>query len=117
MKQGCFTLTMLGDVFIGANGELSTFVAIERVVFPEGIKVYNFTVDGNHSYFVLAEVGEYGQTSILVHNGMSCGNHANALKTSLKKYLGIDTKGSAPYCPEWTFTGCGRKGYFEKKRY
>ena len=57
-----------GDVFLGANGELSTLVAAERVVFPDGIKVYNFTVDGNHNYFVIAKCDEYGQTSILVHN-------------------------------------------------
>ena len=57
-----------GDVFLGANGELTTLVAAERVVFPEGIKVYNFTVDGNHNYFVIAACDEFGQTSILVHN-------------------------------------------------
>ena len=57
-----------GDVFIGANGELSVLVAIERVVFPECIKVYNFTVDGNHNYFVIATTDEFGQTCILVHN-------------------------------------------------
>ena len=58
-----------GDVFIGANGELSTLVAKERVEFPDGIKVYNFTVDGNHNYFVVAQ-GEFGQTCMLVHNGI-----------------------------------------------
>jgi hypothetical protein len=57
-----------GDVFIGANGELSTLVSNERVEFPDGITVYNFTVDGNHNYFVIAQVSEYGQTCILVHN-------------------------------------------------
>ena len=57
-----------GDVFLGANGELSTLVVIERVVFPDGIKVYNFTVDGNHDYFVIAQTGDYGQMCILVHN-------------------------------------------------
>ena len=57
-----------GDVFIGANGELSTFVSIERVVFPDGIKVYNFTVDGNHDYFVIAQVGDSSTSCILVHN-------------------------------------------------
>ena len=44
-----------GDVFVSANGELSTLLATERVVFPDGIKVYNFTVDGNHNYFVIAK--------------------------------------------------------------
>ena len=57
-----------GDVFIGANGELLTLAAMERVEFEENIKVYNFTVDGNHNYFVIAETDEYGQTCVLVHN-------------------------------------------------
>jgi hypothetical protein len=57
-----------GDVFLGANGELSILVSTERVEFPEGITVYNFTVDGNHDYFVIAETDEFGQTCILVHN-------------------------------------------------
>ena len=41
----------VGDVFLGANGELTTVVAIERVDYPDGIMVYNFSVDGNHNYF------------------------------------------------------------------
>ena len=57
-----------GDVFLGANGELSTLIATERVVFPDGVKVYNFTVDGNHDYFVIAATDEFGQTCVLVHN-------------------------------------------------
>jgi len=57
-----------GDVFLGANGELSTVVSVERVEFPDGIAVYNLTVDGNHNYFVIAACDEYGQTSVLVHN-------------------------------------------------
>ena len=61
-----------GDVFLGANGELSTLVNLERVQFDETIKVYNFTVDGNHNYFVIAKTGDYGQTCILVHNA-KCG--------------------------------------------
>ena len=61
-----------GDVFLGANGELSTLVAMERVEFPNGIKVYNFTVDGNHDYFVIAKDDPFGQTCILVHNA-KCG--------------------------------------------
>ena len=58
----------VGDVFLGANGELLTLAATERVVFPEGIKVYNFSVEDNHNYFILAQVGEFGQTCVLVHN-------------------------------------------------
>ena len=77
MKQLCyvilaFTIFVLGywveakdlregDVFLGANGELSTLVDVERIIFPDGIKVYNFTVDGNHNYFVIAKCDEFGQ--------------------------------------------------------
>jgi len=57
-----------GDVFLGANGELLTLVSQERVEFEESITVYNFTVDGNHNYFVIAETDEFGQTCVLVHN-------------------------------------------------
>ena len=60
---------LVGDVFLGANGELTTLVAAERVQFDESIKVYNFTVDGNHNYFVIAKCDEFGQTCVLVHNG------------------------------------------------
>ena len=67
-----------GDVFIGANGELSVLVSVERVQFDETIKVYNFTVDGNHDYFVIAKIDNYGQTCILVHN-------ANYLKKNMEK--------------------------------
>ncbi|MDR3196704.1 MAG: HINT domain-containing protein, partial [Planctomycetaceae bacterium] len=49
-----------GDVFLDANGELSSLVSTERVEFPEGITVYNFTVDGNHDYFVIAQEYEFG---------------------------------------------------------
>jgi hypothetical protein len=35
---------------------------------PEGVTVYNFTVDGNHNYFVIAAGDEFGQTCVLVHN-------------------------------------------------
>jgi hypothetical protein len=57
-----------GDVLLGANGELVTVVSNERVACPDGVTVYNFTVEGNHNYFVLAQTAELGQTSVLVHN-------------------------------------------------
>jgi hypothetical protein len=58
----------IGDTFLGTNGELSTLVEKKRVEYPAGITVYNFTVDGNHDYFVIAQTAEFGQTCILVHN-------------------------------------------------
>ena len=77
-----------GDVFLGANGELSTLVATERVVFPDGIKVYNFTVDGNHNYFVIAKCDEFGQTCILVHNS-DCYTLYQGTGKNGKPYYGI----------------------------
>ena len=62
----------VGDVFLGANGELSTLVNAVRVEQDGGIAVFNFTVDGNHNYFILAKEGEYGQSCVLVHNGEIC---------------------------------------------
>ena len=59
----------VGDVFLGANGELSTLINAVRVEQEGGIAVFNFTVEGNHNYFILAKEYEYGQTSVLVHNG------------------------------------------------
>jgi hypothetical protein len=58
----------VGDVFLGANGELSTLTNIVRVEQDGGIAVFNFTVEGNHNYFILAKEYEYGQSCVLVHN-------------------------------------------------
>jgi len=64
----------VGDVFLGANGELSTLTNIVRIEQEGGIAVFNFTVEGNHNYFILAKEYGYGQTCILVHNaGPNCG--------------------------------------------
>jgi hypothetical protein len=58
----------VGDVFLGANGELSVLVDSVRVGYAENITVYNFSVGENHNYFIIARDDEYGQTCILVHN-------------------------------------------------
>ena len=58
----------VGDVFLGANGELSVLVDSVRVEYDENITVYNFSVEGNHDYFVLAKEYGFGQTCVLVHN-------------------------------------------------
>jgi len=58
----------VGDVFLGANGELSTLTGILRVEQSGSINVFNFSVEGNHNYFILAQGFELGQSSILVHN-------------------------------------------------
>ena len=92
----------VGDVVLGANGELSTLVSSERVVFPDGIKVYNFMVDGNHNYFIIAQVGEYGQTCILVHNARECnilgksGEAQSGIKKNTEAYKVGDNKSRIP---------------------
>jgi len=58
----------VGDVFLGVNGELSTLTNIVRVEQDGGIAVFNFKVEGNHNYYILAKEYEYGQSCILVHN-------------------------------------------------
>ena len=58
----------VGDVFLGANGELSTLTNIVRVEQEGGIAVFNFEVEGNHNYFILAKEYDLGQTCVLVHN-------------------------------------------------
>ena len=58
----------VGDMFLGANGELSTLINIVRVEQEGGIAVFNFEVEGNHNYFILAKEYELGQTCVLVHN-------------------------------------------------
>ncbi|MCP4707289.1 MAG: hypothetical protein GY869_01575, partial [Planctomycetes bacterium] len=51
----------LGDRLRRKDGEWATVLGVERVVLDELVMVYNFTVAGVHTYFVL-EVG------VLVHN-------------------------------------------------
>jgi hypothetical protein len=68
----------VGDVFLGTNGELSTLINTVRVEQEGGIAVFNFTVEGNHNYFILAKEYEYGQTAVLVYNA-SYGSHSKNL--------------------------------------
>jgi hypothetical protein len=60
----------VGDVFLGANGELTTLTGTERVEYPNGITVYNFSVEDDHNYFVIAnyEAFQNGAQPVLVHN-------------------------------------------------
>jgi len=80
----------VGDVFLGANGELSTLTNIVRVEQADGIAVFNFTVEGNHNYYILAKEYEYGQTCILVHNG-DCSLYKAVSKDGLP-YYGITSR-------------------------
>lgn len=65
------------DVVLGADGRLSTLTGTLRVEVDGGIAVFNFTVEGNHNYFVLSKDFGFGQSCVLVHNAgkfdMDCG--------------------------------------------
>ena len=89
----------VGDVFLGANGEFSTLTNIVRVEQTDGIAVYNFTVEGNHNYFILAKTFDYGQTCVLVHNaGLDYKNTpvyrgGNSLELDDLKHIRLDENG------------------------
>ncbi|MCL2120351.1 MAG: HINT domain-containing protein, partial [Planctomycetaceae bacterium] len=56
------------DVFLDATGKLSTLTNTVRVEQSDGVAVFNFTVENNHNYYILAKDFEYGQSCVLVHN-------------------------------------------------
>jgi hypothetical protein len=80
-----------GDVFISANGELSTLTNVVRVEQNNGVTVYHFTVDGNHDYFVIAKDDEFGQTCVLVHNA-----EYNVKHLPKDEVIPLSQKGNAP---------------------
>jgi len=82
----------VGDVFLGANGELTTLTNIVRVEQSGGIDVFNFTVAGNHNYFILAKEYGLGQTSVLVHNACKQVASANLKRLGLE---GVDLHGKS----------------------
>ncbi|MDR3108507.1 MAG: hypothetical protein LBU65_02295, partial [Planctomycetaceae bacterium] len=79
----------VGDVFLGANGELTTLTGTERVEFPNGVTVYNFTVADNHNYYVIANLEAYenGASVVLVHNASGIYEFFDK-KNAGKKYVG-----------------------------
>jgi hypothetical protein len=64
----------IGDVFLGPNEELTTLTSTWRQDFPQGVNVYNFTVEDDHNYFVIAnyEAFQNGAQPVLVHNSKKC---------------------------------------------
>lgn len=50
-----------GDILVKSNGEYVVVEAVEHELLEEPITVYNFEVEGFHTYYV-------GDTSVLVHN-------------------------------------------------
>jgi hypothetical protein len=72
-----------GDTFISPDGELQTLTATESESHPDGIFVYNFTVEIAHTYFVSATKDDQ---PLLVHNS-NCGTRAQ------KKLPALDSTG------------------------
>ncbi|MGL6194200.1 MAG: HNH endonuclease signature motif containing protein [Thermoguttaceae bacterium] len=70
-------------MFLGSDGKLSTLVGTTRVAQSGGIDVFNFTVEGNHNYFVLEKDYDYGQTCVLVQNA---GLYRKSSKTIRKEW-------------------------------
>jgi hypothetical protein len=75
-----------GDTFIGPDGQLQTLTATESESHPDGVFVYNFTVDIAHTYFVSATKDDQ---PLLVHNA-SCATdsspHSSSNRPSLKAH-------------------------------
>ncbi|MCP4371954.1 MAG: hypothetical protein GY797_28125, partial [Deltaproteobacteria bacterium] len=76
----------VGDRLRRADGGMARVLAIERIVLDDAQLVYNFTVKGPHTYFVL-EVG------VLVHNCLSKGDQHRLQELKEEKaFYGIDTR-------------------------
>ena len=68
-----------GDRLQLVNGEYVTVEQIQHEILESPVKVYNFRVADNHTYYVGS-----GDEAVLVHNA-NC--HANSLKTTKKTEL------------------------------
>ncbi len=58
----------VGQELLGPRGEVQTLATTWAEEHPEGVTVYNFEVEGAHTYFVCA--GDLSETPVLVHNAM-----------------------------------------------
>ena len=56
----------VGDVFFGPDGTSGVLLATTREEHPEGIEVFNFQVEGTHTYFVRGEGSD--AEPVWVHN-------------------------------------------------
>jgi hypothetical protein len=85
-----------GAMFVEADGRHARLVSTRREARPEGVPVYNFEVDGTHTYLV-------GRRGILVHNN-DCAKKLSR-KGALKAQK-LPTRGKVRYVPpeNWTST-------------
>lgn len=69
----------LGERLRRADGGMAKVLSIDQLESESPQSVYNFTVEGAHTYFVLDE-------EVLVHNvGKHCGNYAPAKESGYKR--------------------------------
>ena len=60
-----------GDRVDLLDGRDATVTATERIAHPEGVTVYNFEVEGDHTYFVADADGSFN-SAVWVHNANPC---------------------------------------------
>ena len=61
----------VGDMFFGMQGQCGILTATVREEHPEGIEVFNFQVEGTHTYFVRGEGSD--AEPVWVHNNCAPG--------------------------------------------
>jgi hypothetical protein len=87
----------VGDRFLDSSENLLTLIETRREEFPNGITVYNFTVEDDHNYFVIAnyEAFQNGSQPVLVHNSKNC-SHGNSKDSSKPAtlYAKLDKNGN-----------------------
>ena len=75
-----------------------------RVEQEGGIAVFNFTVEGNHNYFILAKEYEFGQTCVLVHNAQGYVDLTDFRKTHIlnRHKYGAGKLGKTEFPQSWS---------------
>ena len=76
-----------GDILVMSNGEYVVVEQVEHELLESPVRVYNFEVEGFHTYFV-------GDTSVLVHNAcrVKTGNVKDKVVYSSRRAAFRDTK-------------------------
>lgn len=80
-----------GDILVNVNGQKVVVEKIRHELLENPVKVYNFEVADNHTYFVGGNVNVAYSAFILTHN-KACGNPGRAGKQARLKELAQDTK-------------------------
>ena len=92
-----------GDKLRESNGNVSELVDSQRLDAEEEIKIFNFEVEGSHTYYVAADSSS---NAILVHNS-SAGSAAKAIRKAIRhgapkaaRTLASALKAAAKKCPK-----------------